>query len=405
MFVTFLYILLFSPLHAKECVATNSTDELEVYLLTTGPGNAMYSKVGHSALWISGGGYEERVLNWGAYDSDQEYFLWKFFMGTAEYKLSIMSRQRNDLRIHNENQNLRAQHLNLPPEMKAQLKEKLDWLMLPENRNYLYHWEKQNCATLIRDVLDDVTNHAIQNTHAHKTLPTKRQEVLRHVESNFAFWFGWHYMGSAYADMTYDQWNFLHIPQRLMETIDQTTITWEDGWERPLVDYSCILHQSSMLQESNGWAKPVSPDHTLLLWAIGTALGGLCWWMQQSTTYLRWIVYGILSVFWMGFGLLSAFFMFCWLCSSLDGYGFNANWYYSSPLFLLLPWLVYTHLQKRETPSLVWVARIIGVLTVLGITNVLVDTHHQENLDIMGLFVGINGVLFGVYGYQKTSSK
>ena len=397
MFATFLYVLLLSSLHAKECVATESTDELEVYLLTTGPGNAMYSKVGHSALWISGGGYEERILNWGAYDSDQQYFLWKFFMGTAEYKLSIMSRQRNDLRIRNENQNLRAQHLNLPPEMKEKLKKKLDWLMLPENRNYLYHWEKQNCATLIRDVIDDVTNNAIQNTHAHRIFPTKRQEVLRHLESSFAFWFGWHYMGSAYADSPYDQWSFLHIPQRLMETVDQTTITWEDGWDRPLVDYSCMLHQSSMLQESNGWAKTVVPDHTLLFWTIGTILGYLCWWMCQSKTSIRWIAYSILTVFWVGFGILSGFFMFCWLFSSLDGYGFNANWYYSSPILLLLPKLVYNHMHKRDTSSLVWVVRILALLTMLGITDSVLHIHPQENLDIMGLFVGVQGALLGLH--------
>ena len=63
------------------CEPVDASDPLEVYLLTSGPGNGVYTKVGHSALWVSGGGKRETVFNWGAYDSSQDHFLFRFFMG------------------------------------------------------------------------------------------------------------------------------------------------------------------------------------------------------------------------------------------------------------------------------------------------------------------------------------
>ena len=138
-------------LWGEVCKSVEPSDPLEVYLLTSGPGNSAYTKVGHTALWVSGGGRKETVFNWGAYDSSQKNFLWHFFMGTAEYKLAMMSRPYNIHRVKQNEQRLEAQHLNLSPTMKLALQAELARLARPENHVYKYHWEDQNCSTLIRD--------------------------------------------------------------------------------------------------------------------------------------------------------------------------------------------------------------------------------------------------------------
>ena len=68
---------------AEECIAVDRSAPFEAYLVTSGPGHDMYTRVGHSAIWVSGGGKKEAFFNWGAYDSSQDNFLWKFFMGSA----------------------------------------------------------------------------------------------------------------------------------------------------------------------------------------------------------------------------------------------------------------------------------------------------------------------------------
>ena len=139
---------------AEECKAVDTEAPFEAYLVTSGPGHDMYTRVGHSAIWASGGGKPEVFFNWGVYNSKQSNFLWKFFMGSAEFKLSLMSEKRNTKRITNQDQTLKAQHLNLSPAMKIKLQELLTENAKKENRNYVYHWEEQNCATMIRNMLD-----------------------------------------------------------------------------------------------------------------------------------------------------------------------------------------------------------------------------------------------------------
>ena len=111
---------------------------------------------------MSGGGKRETVFNWGAYDSSQDNFLFRFFMGDAEYKLAMMSRQYNLKRVGENNQLLIAQHLDLSPNMKMAMAADLARLARPENHVYTYHWETQNCSTLIRDLINDSTNGSLK---------------------------------------------------------------------------------------------------------------------------------------------------------------------------------------------------------------------------------------------------
>ena len=51
-------------------------------LTHSGPGKGSIPKW-TLCLWVSGGGKRETVFNWGAYDSSQDNFLLRFFMGDA----------------------------------------------------------------------------------------------------------------------------------------------------------------------------------------------------------------------------------------------------------------------------------------------------------------------------------
>lgn len=352
------------------CQPANAAEPLEVYLLTSGPGDGVYTKVGHSALWVSGGGKRETVFNWGAYDSSQDNFLFRFFMGDAEYKLAMMSRQYNLKRVKDNKQLLIAQHLDLSPNMKMMLAAELARLARPENHVYTYHWETQNCSTLIRDLINDSTNGALKSLPEIQNPPTRRFEVLRHLESLYWAWFGWHYMASNYGDNTYDRWSWMHIPQALYNGVDEANIQWEgDDQSRPLVDRHCVLNEGE-------WAPPEPPHRKWILWCVGGMMGLWIW-----TTRNRGGVWQIPTMVWFGTsGFLSSFFMACWLLSPLDGYGFNENWFFSNPLHLII---LYQLLHKRHMTFFVhtlWLFPSLGLLWKLSVEPT------QSNIDFIGLF-------------------
>lgn len=357
-------------LWAEVCKGVEPSDPLEVYLLTSGPGNSAYTKMGHTALWVSGGGRKETVFNWGAYDSSQENFLWHFFMGTAEYKLAMMSRPYNIHRVKDNGQRLVAQHLNLSPTMKLALQAELARLARPENHVYQYHWEEQNCSTLIRNLINDVTNGSLQEL-PEVTSPTKRFEVLRHLGSHIWSWFGWHFMASDYGDLTYDRWSWMHIPIALHDGVGEATIQWSEGVPpKPLVDKTCVLNDGQ-------WAPPTPPNRIGLLFTIGALIGGFIWWWNGRTS--RWFTIPI-SLWFVSVGGLSSFFIVCWIWSSLDGYGFNENWFFANPILLLLPWFII----KRNIPT--WWRWTLFLSMTCGVCWEILDPTPQINGDWIILF-------------------
>lgn len=352
------------------CSPVDPSAPLEVYLLTSGPGNGVYTKVGHSALWVSGGGKRETVFNWGAYDSSQDNFLFRFFMGDAEYKLAMMSRQYNLKRVRENNQLLIAQHLDLSPNMKLAIASDLARLARPENHVYTYHWETQNCSTLIRDLINDSTNGSLKALPDIANAPSRRFEVLRHLGSLSWAWFGWSYMASNYGDRTYDRWSWLHIPQALHDGVEQATIQWEgDDTLRPLVDRTCVLNEGD-------WAPTTPPDRRWIFWTIGGLMSLWIWITRRRSRSWQ-----LPTILWFTCsGLLSSFFIACWLLSPLEGYGFNENWFVSNPLHLI----VVHHLFRKKQMGLMlhtfWILPVIGLFWKIG------TSLPQSNMAFIGLF-------------------
>ena len=376
MFYPFIF-LLSSTVSAQtpKCEAVDRDDPLNVYLVTSGPGSGMYTRVGHSALWVSGAGKDEVFFNWGAYDLEQNNFLWHFFMGTAHFKLSLMPKERNDSIAEREERVVKAQHLNLSPDMLQRLERKLEKKAKPQNRSYIYHWEKQNCATLIRDMLDSAAGLPWQELKNEHTNITRRNEVLRHLGPLHWGWFGWHFMGSAYADQTYTQWELMHIPENLMKQAAETTIQWEDGSKHPLVDYECILRDSS-----RGWALEEPPTRWHWLWTIGLFFSGLIFkGLQHPSRFISSISKSILSAHFLFGAFLGTIFPFFWITSSLEGYGPNENWFYANPLSFFLAVTVWK-INFASKPSIL----LSTTLVFLGmISNFFTN---QINIDFIGFF-------------------
>mgnify|MGYP003952486547 CR=1 FL=1 len=366
----------------SDCRPVDKDAPMEVYLVTTGPGHGMYTRVGHSALWVSGGGGGEAFFNWGTYDIHQENFLWKFFMGTAKYRLSLKSRSRNDRRVQRQDQMLKAQRLNLTPKMRAHLKRLLIENRKPENRTYVYHWETQNCATMIRDMLDESMGGAYQHLKEIESEYTYRHEVLRHLGGLHWTWFGWHFMASSYGDQTYDKWTLLHIPERLMEETGKLQISLSDGSTRPLVDRECILNEGG-----HGWTPTAPPTRWPLMWLLGTLLGLV--FAVSVDTGIKGLRIGAgltMGLFFLFGGGLGSIFMYFWLTSTLDGYGPNENWFYAGPLTLLfVPYAaVLTFGKARWIQRMAFIPILLGGVAIIGILfNLFTE---QVNIDFIGLF-------------------
>ena len=209
-----------------------------------------------------------------------------------------MSRQYNLKRVGENNQLLVAQHLDLSPNMKmAMAAAELARLARPENHVYTYHWETQNCSTLIRDLINDSTNGSLEALPELNSMPTRRFEVLRHLGNLGWAWFGWDTWHPIMGMGPMIDGPQLHIPQALHDGVGQATIQWEgDENQKPLVDRTCVLNEGK-------WAPAEPLDRTSILWGMGTLMD--CWiWL----TRIRSRIWQVPTMVWFTLsGLLSAF--------------------------------------------------------------------------------------------------
>jgi hypothetical protein len=153
-----LFILMCKPaqLFCQNGVPLYLSEHTRVSLLTSSPGEDLYAQFGHSAIRItdtlSG---QDLVFNYGLFDFNTPGFYVKFIRGKLPYQLGI---QRFDAFLNayiEENRQCRELEINLNEKERLALINFLSVNYLPENREYPYDFFFDNCATRIRDILEN----------------------------------------------------------------------------------------------------------------------------------------------------------------------------------------------------------------------------------------------------------
>ena len=127
-----------------------------ISLLTATSGDELYSVFGHSALRVRDPetGLDE-VYNYGTFDFDTPNFYLKFIQGKLFYKLSVGPYEYFLLEYRYEGRGISEQVLNLTPEETFAIYDFLQVNRQPGNEYYLYDFFYDNCATRIRDIVED----------------------------------------------------------------------------------------------------------------------------------------------------------------------------------------------------------------------------------------------------------
>lgn len=129
----------------------------EITLLTASPGDELYSVFGHSALRVKDPANQtDLVFNYGTFDFDTPNFYLEFTRGKLMYKLSVVPMEFFMREYTYEGRAVFEQKLNLSQTQKQRMFNFLMINRLPENAYYHYDFFYDNCATRIRDLVDEL---------------------------------------------------------------------------------------------------------------------------------------------------------------------------------------------------------------------------------------------------------
>lgn len=134
-----------------------------ISVLTCSPGGEIYELVGHTAIRVRGEGVDS-VWNYGVFDFNAPNFVCRFVKGETDYMLFSYPFRWFLPEYASRGSGVREQDLNLTPEEMRRLYRMLQTEALPQNRVYRYNYVLDNCATRVRDRIDEALGGQVEYT-------------------------------------------------------------------------------------------------------------------------------------------------------------------------------------------------------------------------------------------------
>ena len=371
---------------------------LTVYLMTMGPGDAVWEKFGHNAIWIrdSTTGLDA-AYNWGLFDFDDADFIPRFLKGSMRYWMGGYEGRATVNAYASYDRSVWAQELTLTPAQKEQLLAFVRWNAMPENRYYHYDYFRDNCSTRVRDALDRVLGGQIRA--ALDTTPTGttyRWHTRRLTQGSLPVYTGMDVVLGPHGDHSLSAWEEAFLPMSLRDRIRPLTVRGADGAATPLVRQEIELFTASRLPE------PERPANLLPgFLGMGVLLGGLFAYsahlLAQGRKSGGFGVVALGSVWSLFAGMAGVVMTLSWLLTDHFFMYRNENLLQLSPLSLVLvPLLISVGLGGRRA-TLTWrVSAAIAAMSLLGLLVQLAPGLDQTNGEVIALALPVHlGVALG----------
>ncbi|RAL20538.1 hypothetical protein DL240_15980 [Lujinxingia litoralis] len=266
-------------------------EDLVVSLATFSPGDPIPQWFGHTALVVEDRRLNvARLYNYGMFSFDQG-MLRRFAMGRLEFWVAAAPVAPTYQFYIQEDRDVRVIELNLPPEKRAEMAAFLADNVRPENRDYLYHHYDDNCATRVRDIIDQAVGGQFKEAFDRADPLTLRGHTRRHSQHMMPMDWLLMFLMNGDIDREIAAWDAMFLPEVLEEAV--LDFSWVDaqGNEQPLVLRTHQVHRSSREP-----VPQVPPTHWPIWLVVGVVLGagGLVWGRAygRRATRVRRVMWG-----------------------------------------------------------------------------------------------------------------
>ncbi len=312
------------------------SDKAKISVITIGPTQAeLYSAFGHSGFRVFDPVSRiDRFYNYGIFDFNQPNFYLNFTKGKLLYKLGVDDYNLYKRYYMRENRSIREQVLALNDKQKQAVFDFLEENSKPENAEYYYNYIYDNCATKIRDVLNQSLTEKIKYDFAYADNGlTYRQLMDLYLGQQ-----PWGDLGidiclGSEIDIEADGYGYMFLPDYVELALSKATLGGQ-----PLVKETITVHKPTPAEPIESAIKPLVV-FVLIFFFIGLITHRS---VKYGVTY-RW-----LDVLLFGTtGVLGVLLLLLWLATDhLSAYNFNLIW--AMPLNLIALFFL---LKKNSAPA------------------------------------------------------
>ena len=380
-----------AALHAQESPREPGS-ELIVYHVIMGPGDAVWEKFGHNALWIRDTvAGTDLAYNWGVFDFTSEDFIPRFLKGSMRYWVEAYPTRPMLQAYVESNRSIWTQELALTPAEKHALREFVQWNTREENKFYTYDYYRDNCSTRVRDALNRVLDgrlRAWSDTVMSGT--TYRWHTRRLTQEMPAMYGGIDIMLGQPTDREISRWEEMFLPMQLQHHLRRFTVVGPAGVVQPLV----VAEREIFVARRA--AEPDRPPRSFPVFLmIGLAIATLI--VMSGVAARRGSAAGhgaaaVQGVLWPAlFGVAGLLLLATWLFTSHEAAFPNENLLQLSPLALALAVIAPVALRRGHWQrGAIAVATIIAGLSVAGLVLQLTPWFDQVNGETIALALPVN---------------
>ena len=319
-------------------------------VMTMQPGEIFWERFGHDAIVVDDPAHGGPVsYNFGFFDPSEPDFIPRFIRGRMRYQLVALP-LREDLAYYRDvGRGVSVQWLRLTPAQATGLAGALAVNALPQNARYGYDYFTDNCATRVRDAVDQALDgHLRRELSARSRGNTYRGEAVRLASPAPWMWLGFDVGLGPFADVPLSVWQEGFVPMRLADGLREATAT--DGG--PLVQSEQMLLPHRIAPEPAEFARPWWP------WLLcGVAAGVALLWIGRSAP--RGLA-ALALAFWAACSALGLLLLFIWFGTAHRAGWANQNLLLFNPLCLLLVGGAWRGLRGRDGGA--WFQRVLPII-------------------------------------------
>jgi hypothetical protein len=371
---------------------------LEVFLMTIGPGDAIWERFSHNALIIRDeDAGTEVAYNWGIFDFSQEDFIGRLARGRMLYRMegypapaliSLYGRLDRDVWL---------EKVNLSPRQRLELKTLIEETDTDANREYRYDYYRDNCSARIRDVLDEVLDGQIRAaTEDVDTGTSYRWHTARLLRPVLWAYAGIQFVVGNRGDESISAWEEMFLPLRMRDHLLGVRVRTSDGEDVPLLGPSVQVVVSS---------RPPPPDEVpnflfsflgagVLLGVLFVIAGEVA---ARGHRWGQWLL-AATGTAWSGtVGVLGTGLVLSWFLTDHFFWGLNENAFQANPLSLATAVVLLPAALGRGRRVAVYLTRAVVALSIGGLVLQLLPGFDQVNGEMLAFMVPAHlGLAWGV---------
>lgn len=336
----FSFILFLSTHDSFAQELPSDMDKVDIYLMTVGTGDAIYTRFGHTMLRVvdheTG---RDFTYNWGIFSFEDPGFAFKFFKGILIYRMDRTSLAATIRHYRDrEKRSVWQDKIDLTADQKRRLLSRIAWNMQPENVQYRYQHFYNNCSTKIRDYLDEAVSGKIKEyTNREPVKPVFRDYVRSHLATIPIVVMGLDVFMNSKIDKPITEWDEMFLPSKMREYLMAVPAFNDNGDPK---EGSHLLHDSTtILQMPEIPTRNMNEMYYILLAVFGVPSLLICIYRVRSVINREFSEKSksliILSLICMGWGLFAGFFGFVMFISW--AFSEHLDLHHNANLFIFWP--------------------------------------------------------------------